>query len=500
MGSLLASLSGIVLFAVPGIALTWFFPSLRAVPWTRRPGYGYVLGVACVAGALYMLSALFEVPLRRPAIFGVVAALTVAGAVKALLVRRSGSPARRPIRDRTRQAVLALVVLAGAGVSGGLLAEAIAEPLRDWDGRMHWAAQARYIRYEGSVLPLAVTRGQWFINHPRYPVLLPVAQVAVLEATGAGQDEFPFRTLYAAFFPALLMLLYDGARRWAGWLPAGIAAVAACGLRFLTFFVDGGAMGAYSDLPLGCFCGAALLLLLRRPVTAADGVAAGLFLGAAVLTKNEGTILAVAVLLAAALPLVRLRKEARPARRRRLLLQGARLCAAASVFLATLAFFISWRTVIPNRQDENYEEFVELGSLAQEAVVRLPFLASKVLGKTFLTWDHWMGFWWVFGIVLIAGRSVLIGRRAALTRPLALAAVAPLCVGWGAYSAIEGPEWMIEVTWERFLVQGSVPFLLLFALALGELLRRTGVTLKLARLSQWSDRPSRGLGRRGRTR
>lgn len=483
MGSLLAdslaSIAGLALFAVPGIALTWFFPALRAVPWTRRPGYGYVLGVACVAGALYVLSALFGVPLRRPALFGVAAALTAAGAVKALLVRRAAPPARRSVRTRFRRAVLALVVLIGAGVSAGLLAEAVAEPLRDWDGRMHWAAQARYIRYEGSVLPLAITRGQWFINHPRYPVLLPVAQAIVLEATGAGEDELPFRALYAAFFPALLMLLYDGARRWAGWLPAGIAVVAACGLRFLTYFVDGGAMGAYSDLPLGCFCGAALILLLRPgKVTAADGVAAGLFLGAAVLTKNEGTILALAVLLAASLPLVRLRREARPARRRRLLLKGARLCAAASVFLAALAFFISWRTVIPNRQDENYEEFVELGSLVQEAVTRLPYLASQVLARTFLTWDHWMGFWWVFAVVLAAGGSVLRGRRGALSRPLAVVALAPLCVGWGAYSAIEGPEWMIEVTWERFLVQGTVPLLLLFALALGELLRRAQGALK----------------------
>jgi hypothetical protein len=43
---------------------------------------------------------------------------------------------------------------------------------------------------------------------------------------------------------------------------------------------------------------------------------------------------------------------------------------------------------------------------------------------------------------------------------------------------------MIKVTWERFLVQGTVPLLLLFALALGELLRRASVTPELARLSQ----------------
>jgi hypothetical protein len=486
VGEWIAGLAGVALFAVPGIALTSFFPGLRSVPWTSRPGYGYALGVAAVAGSLYMLSALFAVPLRRPAIFGVAAALTAAGLVKALLVRRSAH-APRPVRRRGRTAVLAVAALIAAGVSAGLLAEALAEPLLDWDGRMHWAAQARYIRYEGSVLPLAVTRGQWFINHPRYPVLLPVAQVAVLEATAAGEDEFPFRALYAAFFPALLMLLYDAARRWAGWLPAALAVMAACGLRFLTFFVDGGAMGAYSDVPLACFAGAALVLLLRGQVTAADGVAAGLFLGAAVLTKNEGTILAAAALAAASLPLLRLRREDRRAPRKRLLLKGARLCAAASVFVAALAFFVFWRSGIPNRQDENYEEIVRVGNLLHEAVVRVPFLASRVLARTFLTWDHWTGFWWAFAIVLIAGRSVLRGRRAALSRPLALAAATPLIVGWGAYSAIEGPGWMIEVTWERFLVQGMVPLLLLFALALRDVLRRASIhpkQMKLARLSQ----------------
>jgi hypothetical protein len=483
-----ASLFAIALFAIPGIALTWFFPSLRAVPWTRRPGYGYPLGVAAVAGSLYMLSALFAVPLRRPAVFGVVAALTAAGVVKALLVRRA-EPVQRQTRARGREAVLAVAVLIGAGVSAGLLAESIAEPLRDWDGRMHWSAQARYIRFEGTVLPLAVTRGQWFINHPRYPVLMPVSQVAVLEATGAGEDEVPFRAVYAAFFPALLMLLYDGARRLAGgagWLPAAIAVAAACGLRFVSFYADGGAMSSYSDLPLGCFYGAALILLLRSRTTAADGVAAGLFLGAAVLTKNEGTILGAAALLAASLPLFYLwrgyRRHGRG--RQRLLFKGARLCAAAAVFLAALAFFISWRSEIPNRQDENYEETVHLGTLWPEAVTRLPSFAGEILASTFLTWDHWTGFWWVYVFVLIAGRSVLRGRRGALTRPLALAALTPLCVGWGAYSVNEGPEWLIKVTWERFLVQGTVPLLLLFAIAVGELLRRASVTSKLARLSQ----------------
>ena len=295
---LLAHLGGVALFAIPGFALTGLFPGLRATPWLRRLGFGHLLGIATVAGTLYALSALLGVPIRRPAIFATAAVLTAAGL--AGWWRARGRRLRRPLPLRARLAAL-LLALVGAGVSAGLFADAMVFPLRDWDGRMHWAAQARYIRFEGSVLPLAVVRGQWYINHPRYPVLLPVAQAAVLEATGAGEDELFFRGLYASFLPAFLLVLYDGARRWAGWLPAGLVTATAAGIPFLTFVVDGGATGCYSDLPLACFYGAALVLLLRGRVFPSDGIAAGLLLGAALLTKNEGTILAVFGLLAAAL-------------------------------------------------------------------------------------------------------------------------------------------------------------------------------------------------------
>jgi hypothetical protein len=481
MRELLASAGGVALFLIPGFALAGLFPGLRETPWLRRLGYAFLLGVATLAGSLYALSALLEVPLRRPAIFGTAAALTaigIAGWVRAL--------ARRERHSRRKLPAAALVLaLAGIGVTAGVFADSLVYPLRDWDGRMHWSAQARYIRHEGSVLPLAVVRGQWFINHPRYPVLMPVAQVAVLEATGAGEDELFFRSLYSAFFPALLLVVYDGARRWAGWLPAGLAGAAASGIPFLTFFPDGGAASSYSDLPLGCFFGAGLVLLLRGRVLLSDGIAAGLLLGAAVLTKNEGTILAGFALLAAVLvPVLRRwtarrrnpRREKLPAAaRRRLLLKGARVCAAASVVVAALSFFLYWRFQIPNRQDENYEEFVTAEHLFPDALTRIPEFGSQILVQTFLTWDRWIGFWWAVLLVLVAGRGILKGRRAALSWPILLGFAAPLAIAWGAYTVHWNPAELVRVTWERFLVQGSLPFFLLLSLALRETLRRSSV-------------------------
>lgn len=486
MRELLAHLAGVALFLLPGLALTGLFPGLRAVPRLRRLGYGYLLGVVSVAGTLYALSALFGVPIRRPAIFGTAAALAALGA--AGWARARGRPPLRP-RPRPASLLLAAAVAAMAAICTGVFADAVTEPLRDWDGRMHWSAQARYIRHEGSVLPLAILKGQWFINHPRYPVLLPTAQVAVLEATGAREDELFFRGLYAAFLPALLLVVYDGARRWAGRLPAALAALAAAGTPFFTTYPDGGAVSSYSDLPLSAFYGAALVLLLRGRSSPWDGVAAGLLLGGAVLTKNEGTLLAgFALVAASSIPLLRLWRARRsalpPAGRRRLLLKGSRVCAAAAVMLAALAFFMAWRSGIPNRQDENYEEFVEAGHFFPGVVTRIPVYAGPVLDRTFLSWDHWVGFWWVVPFVLLAGRGVLTGRRAALSWPLLLGLGAPLAVAWGAYTVHWHPDQLALVTWERFLVQGSVPFFLLLSLALRETVRRAVSARTLARLSQ----------------
>ena len=481
MRELFCSLAGVALFALPGFAFAGLFPGLRAVPWMRRLGYGYLLGLVTVAGSLYVVSALFDVPLRRPAILATAAVVTALGLFGSWRGRR----------ERHRRARLPLpafvLALVGIGVSAGVLADALVFPLRDWDGRMHWSAQARYIRYEGSVLPLAVVRGQWFINHPRYPVLMPVAQVAVLEATGAGEDELFFRSLYAALIPAFLLVLYDGARRWAGWLPAGLAAAAAAGVPFLTFFPDGGATSSYSDLPLGCFFGAALVLLLRGRVLPSDGIAAGLLLGGAVLTKNEGTILAGFALLASVLvPALRLWRERRsgkklaPASRSRLLLKGARTCAAASVMVAVLAFFVWWRLQIPNRQDENYEEFVTAGHFFPDVITRIPEFAGPLLRQTFLTWDRWMGFWWIALPLLLAGWGVFRGRRSALSWPLLLGFAAPLLLAWGAYTVHWAPSYLVTVTWERFLVQASLPFFLLLALALREALDRSPLRFPLS--------------------
>lgn len=462
MNEVLPSLGGVLLFAATGLGGAELFPGLRSLPLGRRLGYAYLLGIALVAGSLWVLSHVFGVPLRRPAIWGCAAVPALAGLAARVLRRRREArsiqrPWRRPLLWGAVYALLAWVCL-------GLFADAVTHPIGNWDSRMFWSAQAIYLRAEGTVDADVLHGGQWYIDHPRYPILLPLAQVAVQEGFEADRDLHLFRALYAALFPAFLLVLGDGARRWAGRAPAALTCLAAASVPGLTFWTAGGAASAYSDLPLACFFGAGLVLLLRSRRRISDGLAAGLLLAAAVLTKNEGTVLALAGLLLGGLSLLlqRRRPEWRP---------WGRLAMAAVPVVLAGALLASWRSEIPNRHDESYASFVDLADFWPEIFTRIPLLAG-VIAQEMTSWEVWTFFWWMAPVILLAGWRGWRGRRRAVSLPLLLGFASPLAVIWGAYAVHWDPLYLAPVTWNRFLIQASLPLFLLLALSLRDLLHR----------------------------
>lgn len=466
MNDVLSSLGGVALFAAAGLGAAELFPGLRSLPLVRRLGYAYLLGIALVAGSLWALSHVLGVPLRRPAIVACAVVPALAGLAAWSFRRlRSGRAHRmQPRRTGWRRFARVLVFAALAWVCLGLLAEAVTNPVGNWDSRMFWSAQAIYLRAAGTVDAKVLRERQWYIDHPQYPILLPLAQVAVQEGFGADRDRHLFRALYAALFPAFLLVLADGARRWAGEAPAALACLAAASVPALTWWTAGGAASAYSDLPLGCFFGAGLVLLLALRRRVLDGLAAGLLLAAAVLTKNEGTALALAGLLLGGLSLLLQRR--RPEWR-----SWGRLAAAAVPVVLARALFVSWRSGIPNRHDEKYASFVDLADFWPEVITRIPLLAG-VIAREMLLPEIWGFFWWMAPIVLLLGWKGWRGRRHAVSLPLLGGFLAPLVVVWGAYTVHWAPVHLAPVTWNRFLVQASLPLFLLLALSLRGLLRR----------------------------
>jgi hypothetical protein len=465
--SVAANLGGVALFALPGLGLAELFAPLRRLSLGRRLGYAYLLGVLAVAGALFAASHLLGVPLRRPAI-AVAAFMPVA---LGLAVRTVRGGWRRPLsrgkggrRERgSGGEVLRIGAIAAISiVCLGPLASALTAPLADWDGRMTWSPLAAFMRHEGTVDAAVLRDAHWWVVHPRYPPLLPVAQAAVQEMLGAGEDEQDFRAFYAAFLVALLFVLHDGARRAAGPRAALLVTLCASLPPFLSYG-GGGATSAYSDLPLAGFYGAALVLLLLARPSPAAGAAAGCLLAGAVLTKNEGTLLAVAALALAAARLLRLRH--RPDAARAL----GWFVAAAGPALAAVALLASWRAAIPNRADEDYFAVLRLSELVRGAVARLPSIVPEVWRWTF-RWSDWLGFWVVVLAVLAAGGHALRRPRA---RRMLLAGLVPAAVGWAAYAVSPRAIDLIGETWERFLLQGLVPLAVVFACALGDATRRS---------------------------
>jgi hypothetical protein len=143
---------------------------------------------------------------------------------------------------------------------------------------MTWGAQAAFLRDAGTVDAEVLRSPKAFVSHPRYPLLIPLAQVAASEAAGT-EDDRVIRVIYALFFPVLVLLVLQAGRRWAGTRAALLATSAFLTVPWIPFDREGGAAGTYSDLSLACFLGGSLVLLLRGRPRASNGIAAGLLAG-----------------------------------------------------------------------------------------------------------------------------------------------------------------------------------------------------------------------------
>lgn len=458
-----------LLYLLAGLGLCELVPSLRARPLAARLGWAFLLGVAAVAGSLYTLSFL-GVPLGAAAARTAFAVAVLMGllARATRTVRKSPSDpspstgSHRSPRGPARLLLAALLGVAGL-VAAGLFADALTNPILDWDGRMTWVAHARYVRAGRGVLAPAFTDPGSYVLCPRYPLLLPVALAAGQEALGASDDERVVRPFFAAFYPAFLLVVLEGASRVAGRVAAAGMTLAAALLPQVGFLREGGAASAYADLPLACFFGGALLLLLRARPGSGDALCAGLLLGAGILTKNEGIPLALIALAAAAS--VRAGRAGGAAGRRA-------LAQAAAVSALALLLCLAWRSRVPLRLTANEEGFRAPLAALVTLVGRLPRLAGPI-AREFLEMRVWGPFWPAFALVLALGARALATRRA---RPFVVAAL----LGFGVYLAAYGATEMklpslVMTTWSRFLLQLSLPLFALGAMALRRSVGSSGV-------------------------
>jgi hypothetical protein len=459
------AVAAIALFFGAGLGLSLYLPGLEKMSLAGRAGLAYLLGVAWIGLFLYAASHFVRARLDSPLVFLATFLPMAAGlgmAVRLLILRRWREPAARIRRDALQTIGGWGLFLLAALVSSAVLADALTHPLEDWDGRMTWAAQAAFLREAGTVDAEILRSPRSFVSHPRYPLLMPLVQVAATEAAGSD-DERVVRVVYVAFFPALVLLVLEAGRRWAGSRAALLATSALLTIPWIPFDREGGAIGAYSDLPLACFFGGGLLLLLRGRPRVSDGVAAGLLLAAALLTKNEGlpeSLIALALAgLSAGVAFLRRRRSGR-----------ARLLATALASLLVLGAFgllVSWRSPIPNRYDESYFETLSLSSFVHNLISARPFTTLPVIASRMFSVEAWGLFWWLAPVLFLV--AVPSFRRPPTTL-LAVAAAVPLLAAWAAYAQVTTATYYASVTWNRILLQACVPLFGLLALAVRRLI------------------------------
>lgn len=452
LAGLAPSISALLLLTAAGAGLQALCPSPLERGRVARAGLAYLLGLAWTGFALWALGFLAGAPLDQPLVLAVVVAPLVAAA--AVAVRRrswggleqgggAGQGARRWF------GVAAATVLAIETVA--LLAHATAEPVTDFDGRMTWGTQARYLQASESVLPEVLRDERAYVIHPRYPILLPLLQVATVELAGTPIDGFGVRPLYALFLPAFAAALWPTLRRAGGLVGAAGATLLLFSAPIVLRDRDAGPLGTYSDFPLAAFLGVGFALLLH-PRTRREpwrGWVAGLLLAAAAGSKNEGMLLAVAALALAALV------SPRPGGRWR----GSVVRAGATVALA-LVLIVAWRSQIPNRNDEGYFETWSLATLISNLPARTALVAGEVFDRS-LDRDQWGWLFWVAPPILILGAR---GLRRRACRAAALLVAVELALALAAYSMVGDPG-IVGVTWNRFLLQIAAPIAILLAAA-----------------------------------
>lgn len=304
---------GAGLLPVLGIARSW--SSLLA-----RLGLAYMVGAATV-GIVAAHLALARMPV------GLLELSVMAGVSLALgggLLLRWGEPSSFSLpRPRLGWIVAGGSLLATLVLLGHAARTFAVRPLLEWDGWAIWAMKARALWEFGGVYGPVFTSANYAPLHLDYPLLFPALEAVDFRTMGAFDGTLVHVQLIAlafGFAAALWSLLY-------GRVPGEVLGLTILALTAAQPVLEQLASNK-ADVPLAFFV-ALGVAALGRWLVAGEAWAlacAALFFGAAMLTKNEGTMFAVAAFVALLAVLV-LRGH------RRLFHAGLALLAVAAIIL-----------------------------------------------------------------------------------------------------------------------------------------------------------------------
>jgi hypothetical protein len=265
-----------------------------------RLGLAYMLGIV-VVGALSSYAALLAGAAGIDLGFGAIGLFLLAAASLAAGLRRLPAGERSGRPGLATLAGLAALVPAAALLVQTARALSV-KPLQEFDGWVIWATKARALFEFGRVYGPVFASDAYASIHLDYPLLLPSLEAVDLRVMGTfdGTALHLQRALLLAGFAAALWAIV----RDAAWPPlAGVGALAVVAAPDVLYQLSTN----FADVPLALFVGlgvAALAVWIERGERASL-VAATVFLGAAAMTKNEGSLFALAAFVVAAAVVLR---------------------------------------------------------------------------------------------------------------------------------------------------------------------------------------------------
>ncbi len=418
--------------------------------WAELAGLGLVLGIGLTAWGLFLWS-LCGGTLGR----GVSVSFTVIGFVcggpvirRRLRLRRVTSHGARDRQSFSNGSLASLDERRDAAwcrvsqwLIGGLAVAAFAQtlltPHHFWDERSIFAIKGLVLAADGSVQSRDLHDPDFVQYHPRYPLLIPLAEQHVYALLGSVDDRLSkvvFPLLYLGLVLTMAGVLSRRVQPGAAWLFALLLATVPVLMPYELGFLSGQA-----DAPMACFHGLTLLYLwdalesaacshsgepmtiasqLRR-VWLGSSIIAGLCGGLAAFTKDEGIAFLLVDVVALSLvaggsALMRSRAagadplsgvRGSQSRRRS---DGTTVGETAVVLLVSVVFgavivLAPWfwhRRGLPLTTEMDYFGRVSL-SLAIE---RLPVLAwelSHLAHRMFWEWPIWGLQWWLMLVALV---------------------------------------------------------------------------------------------------
>ncbi|MEZ6067039.1 MAG: hypothetical protein R3B90_15370 [Planctomycetaceae bacterium] len=351
-----------------------------------------------------------------------------------------------------------------------LLAQSLLTPQRLWDERAIYAIKAKVLYHDRTIDSPDLRNPDFVQYHPRYPLLLPIAEQHLYQLLGEANDR------WAKIIPPLLYLgltlAFAGVlTRHFGAATGWVFAVALATIPSLMPW-EYGFLTAQADAPVAALHGLAALYLwdsvsvLRSQLQlpAARLVLAGLFAGLCLFTKDEGISFALAE--AALLPLIVLpvvcHTHVAPGSGK--LSRGCRVAAFHFAVAVIAAPWFWHRRTLPLTTEMSY-----FSRLSFDAVLAgLPTLTWSIphlCQRMFLEARTWGLHWW--GVLLAIGfapRRLLSAPQLLVLLDVVASVAALLLAGMLSPTAVEEH---IGGSAHRYLIQITPLAILLMAGQLG---------------------------------